>query len=362
MAEALRLAARGRDRVSPNPMVGAVVTRGGRVVGKGYHRIFGGPHAEVEALGDAGRRARGGDLYVTLEPCAHHGKTPPCTDAILRSGVARVIYAVGDPNPRTRGRGPAILRKAGVAVVRGLLAGEARELNLPYFHWRSTSRPWVILKWAMTLDGKIATRSGESRWITGAPAREHAHGLRRRADAVLAGTETILRDDPCLLPRPARGRAPARIILDRRGRLPWSLAVLSPRPPSEGRRIYVTSPRVPEGRRSEARRRGLEVLEVPEVQGRLSLSALLDALGRAGIGQLLVEGGGRLIGDFLAGRLAQEAAVFVAPVIFGGEGAPGPAGGRGIARIADALHLRAPRVRLLGRDVLIQGRLQGLGR
>jgi diaminohydroxyphosphoribosylaminopyrimidine deaminase / 5-amino-6-(5-phosphoribosylamino)uracil reductase len=358
MREALRLAERGRNGVSPNPMVGAVVARGGSIVGQGYHHHCGGAHAEVEALREAGRRARGADLYVTLEPCAHQGRTPPCTDAILRAGAARVIFAATDPNPATHGRGPKILRQNGVAVVGGLLAGAAREQNLPYFHWRATGRPWVILKWAMTLDGKIATRTGESRWITGRPARERAHQLRRRADAVLAGTETFRRDDPLLLPRPPRGRIPARVILDRRGRLPWSLKALSPSPPEGGRRIYVVSPRCPPNRRREVQRRGLEVIEAPEAHDRLSLPAVLDALGRMGICQLLVEGGGMLIGDLLSRRLAQEVAVFVAPVLFGGQEAPGPAGGRGIGRLADALELEAPVVRRLGRDVLIQGRIR----
>ena len=358
MRLALRLAARGRDRVSPNPMVGAVVARGGSIVAKGYHRRFGGAHAEVEALRRAGRRARGADLYVTLEPCAHQGKTPPCTDAILRAGVARVIFAATDPNPVTHGRGPKILRQSGVTVVEGLLAGAARGQNLPYFHWRATGRPWVIIKWAMTLDGKIATRTGESRWITGQKARERAHQLRRRADGVLAGTETFRRDDPLLLPRPSRGRIPARVVLDRRGRLPWSLKALSPSSPESGRRIYVVSPRCPRRRRLEVQRRGLEVIEAPEVHGRLSLPAVLDALGRAGICQLLVEGGGKLIGDLVTRRLAQEAAVFVAPVIFGGQEAPGPAADRGIGRIAEALELESPVIRRLGRDVMIEGRIR----
>jgi diaminohydroxyphosphoribosylaminopyrimidine deaminase/5-amino-6-(5-phosphoribosylamino)uracil reductase len=355
MAEALRLAERGRYGVSPNPMVGALLVRNGRVVGRGYHRRFGGPHAEAEALRRAGRRARGADLYVTLEPCAHQGKTPPCAEMILRAGVARVFYAARDTNPLTAGRGPALLAKAGVAVRGGLLAGPARNLNRPYFHWRATGRPWVILKWAMSLDGKIATRTGESRWITGPQARAHAHRLRRRVCAVMAGTTTLRRDDPLLLPRPARGRLPARVVLDRAGRLPLSLRILSPS--GEGRRIYVASPRASLRRLREVRGRGLEVLVVPERLGRLSLPDLLLGLGALGVSELLVEGGGALIGAFLDAGLAQEVAAFVAPVIVGGKDAPTPAQGRGLARIAGALRLADPAVRRLGRDVVIEGRL-----
>ena len=205
MRAALRLARRGRGAVSPNPMVGAVIVKRGRIVGAGYHRRCGGPHAEIEALREVSD-SRGADVYVTLEPCAHYGRTPPCAKALIAAGVARVLYATRDPNPLTRGRGPRMLRRAGIEVHRGLCGDAARKLNRPYFHWIETGKPWVLLKWAMTLDGKIATVAGESRWITGDAARAHAHGLRRRVDAVLVGTETALRDDPRLNPRPARGR------------------------------------------------------------------------------------------------------------------------------------------------------------
>jgi diaminohydroxyphosphoribosylaminopyrimidine deaminase/5-amino-6-(5-phosphoribosylamino)uracil reductase len=353
MAEALRLAERGRDSVSPNPMVGALVVRGERVVGSGRHRRWGGPHAEVEALRVAGARARGADLYVTLEPCTHHGKTGPCTEAIARAGIRRVFFGASDTNPLTAGRARPLLARAGIAAAGGLLAGLVREQNRAYFHWRATGRPWVILKWAMTLDGKIGSRTGESKWITGPRARAHAHRLRRRACAVLAGTTTLLRDDPLLLPRPARGRLPARVILDRRGRLPLSLRLLAPR--AEGRRIYVVSPRAPARRVIEARRRGLEVLAVPVRGDRLHLGALLDRLGRSGIAQLLVEGGGELIGGFLDLGLAQEVAAFVAPVLLGGKEAPGPAAGKGIARLEKALRLEEVKARRLGGDILIEG-------
>ncbi len=356
MARALEVSARGVEGVSPNPLVGAVVVRGGRIVGEGYHQKFGGPHAEVEALRSAGPAARGADLYVTLEPCAHHGKTPPCTDAIRDAGVKRVLYAAADPNPATAGRGPAILRRAGIQAAGGLLAKEARELIRPYLYWRKTGRPWVIAKWAMSLDGKIATSRGESRWITGPLARGYAHGLRRRVDAVLVGTNTLRADDPMLLPRPDRGRRPVRVILDRTGRLPLKLRVFAP---EGGTRLYVVSPRVAARRLARVAARGLEILVIPERRGRLDLARLLDALGKRGISQLLVEGGGKLLGAFLDRGLVQEVAAFVAPVLIGGEEAPGPAQGNGIARLAEALRLPEPRIRRLGPDILIEGRLSG---
>jgi len=371
MQEAIRLARRGRNRVSPNPMVGALVVRKGRICGRGYHASFGGAHAEAVALGRAGSGARGGDLFVSLEPCAHRGKTPPCTDAILRAGISRLFYAAADPNPLTAGKGPGILRSAGVSVSGGLLEEEARDLNRSYFHWRETGRPWVILKWAMTLDGKIATRSGQSRWITGDAARARVHQLRRRVDAVLVGTRTLLKDNSLLLPRPSLGRVPFRIVLDRRGRLPLSLKILQDGSPDSGaggsaaresrlareRRIYVVSRRVTARRKRLAEERGLQVLVVPEGRGGLSLSRVLQGLGSRGISQVLVEGGGELAGSLLDSHLAQEAYIFVAPLMFGGLNAPGPAGGRGFGRILEALRLDSPAMERLGRDVLIHGRL-----
>ncbi|MGQ9591445.1 MAG: bifunctional diaminohydroxyphosphoribosylaminopyrimidine deaminase/5-amino-6-(5-phosphoribosylamino)uracil reductase RibD, partial [Planctomycetota bacterium] len=227
LRRALDLARRGLEAVSPNPMVGAVLVRDGRIVAEGYHRRYGGPHAEVDALRRAGD-ACGAELYVTLEPCGHRGKTPPCAEAIAAAGVRRVVYGASDPNPATSGRGPRFLSERGIEVRGGVLEAECRSLNAPYFHWRETGFPWVILKWAMTLDGKTATERGESRWITGEAARARAQGLRRRADALLAGTETVIRDDPLLLPRPARGRRPLRVILDRRARIPLARRLLGP--------------------------------------------------------------------------------------------------------------------------------------
>ncbi len=358
MRLALRLARRGLETVSPNPMVGAVVVRGGRIVGQGYHRRFGGDHAEVEALRDAGD-ARHSDVYITLEPCAHHGKTPPCADALVAAGVRRVIYAAPDPFSRARGRGPRLLRRHGIEVVAGVCRDDALALNRPFFHWVETGTPWVILKWAMTLDGKIATAAGESRWITGDKARRHAHGLRRRVDAVLVGTQTALLDDPRLDPRPARGRTPARFVLDRRGRLPWKSRFLQAESDVSGygARWYVTTRAVAARRRQRLSAQGVEVLVAPVRRGKFELTELFSRIGALGISQVLVEGGASLLGECLAAGAAHEAAVYLAPRIAGGTSAPSAVGGPGVSRLEETPWLEQPQVKRLGRDLLVQGNL-----
>ena len=362
MRRALALARRGRVGTSPNPMVGAVVVRRGKIVGEGYHRRCGGPHAEVAALAAAGARAtQGADLYVTLEPCGHFGRTPPCARAIVEAGIVRVTYAAPDPNPATCGAGPRWLRRHGVAVVKGICRAEAEDLNAPYLHWRRSGQPWVILKYAMTLDGKIASRSGESQWITGSAARRYAHQLRRRVDAVLVGTETARRDNPNLAPRPPRGRWPLRVVLDRRGRLPLSLDLLA-RPfvtADQGQTVYVTSRGVSKTRLERLRRRGVRIVLLPRGRRGVDPGVLLDALGSdLGVSQLLVEGGGSLAGSFLSAGKVHEVAAFVAPRLLGGIEAPAPVGGVGLSRLADTPWLEAPRVRKLGDDFLMEGRIK----
>ena len=362
MAEALGLALGGLESVSPSPLVGAVVVRGGRVIGRGFHRGFGRPHAEREALEAAGN-ARGADLYVTLEPCAHHGKTPPCCEAVLEAGIKRVFFSASDPNPETRGKGPRLLRKAGVEVRGGLLRKEALSQNAPYFFWRDKGRPWVVLKWAMSLDGKIATAGGESQWITGAKARARGHSLRRRVDAVLVGTETVLADDPLLTPRPAGGRTPLRVILDRRGRLPMKLKLLShPRVAGRGRRLYVSVSGANSARRlGELERRGVETLLLPSAAAGLDLGLLLAELSKLEISQLLVEGGARLAGAFLRDALVEEIAAFVAPKIIGGEGALSPVGGEGFRKLAESLSLSDLRHEALGEDLFLSAKIRPAG-
>jgi diaminohydroxyphosphoribosylaminopyrimidine deaminase/5-amino-6-(5-phosphoribosylamino)uracil reductase len=354
---ALRLAAKGAGWVSPNPMVGAVVVQGGQIVGQGYHRRVGAPHAEVEALRQAGDAARGADLYVTLEPCNHQGRTPPCTQAILAAGVSRVIIATPDPNPKVAGGGSAYLRSQGVAVETGVLAAEARRLNEAWFHWMATGLPWVIAKAACSLDGKIATATGESQWLTGEAARTYGHRLRHRVDAILVGINTALSDDPQLttrLPR-GRGRDPVRVVLDSRLRLPLEARLLHLDSPSPT--WVATTREAPKEKIRAIKDLGAEVLVFPPKSGRVPLKPLLELLGRQQVQSLLVEGGAEVLGGFFDQRLVNQFYFFLAPKILGGRKAPGVLGGEGIIHLHDALQARVLTMRRIEQDILLTGYL-----
>jgi diaminohydroxyphosphoribosylaminopyrimidine deaminase/5-amino-6-(5-phosphoribosylamino)uracil reductase len=357
MRLALRLAARGAGWVSPNPMVGAVVVKDGQVVGRGYHRRAGLPHAEVEALRAAGEAARGADLYITLEPCNHQGRTPPCTQAILKAGVARVIIAVRDPNPRVTGGGVEVLTDRGVEVSVGLLAAEARRLNEAWFHWVDTGRPWVITKAACSLDGKIATVTGESQWLTGEPARALGHRLRHRVDAIVVGIGTVLADDPQLTTRLPRGpgRDPIRLVLDSRLRLPLTSRLLHL---DSGAPTWVAcTSQAPAAARRALEGFGVELLVLPPDDGKVPLPALLDLLGTRQVQSLLVEGGAETLGAFFDQGLVNQFYFFYAPKILGGRKAPGMVGGAGITHLGEAHIARNLKVRRLGGDLLISGYL-----
>ncbi|NGO39568.1 bifunctional diaminohydroxyphosphoribosylaminopyrimidine deaminase/5-amino-6-(5-phosphoribosylamino)uracil reductase RibD [Limisphaera ngatamarikiensis] len=368
MREALRLARKGYGRTSPNPMVGALVIRGDRVLGRGWHRGPGLPHAEVEALADArrrGHRVRGATLIVTLEPCSTWGRTPPCTDAILAAGIRRVIVGAVDPNPRHAGRGLTLLRDAGVEVHTGVLADECAALNEAFNHWIVHRRPWVIVKAAMTLDGKIATATGESQWITGPRARAHGWYLRRGSDAVLVGVETVLADDPSLLPR---GRQPWRgwrVILDARARTPRDARVTSDN--QADRTIVVVGPNAPP-RRVDALAKRVTVWEAPldrqtsrAGRERLDLAWLLDRLGQMEVTRLLVEGGGEVQASFLLGGLAHRVAFYYAPLVLGGADARRAVAGEGARSWDEILRLRDLRWRRLGPDLLLEARVEPPG-
>jgi diaminohydroxyphosphoribosylaminopyrimidine deaminase/5-amino-6-(5-phosphoribosylamino)uracil reductase len=356
MHRALRLAARGRGSTSPNPMVGAMVVKRGRLVGEGYHRKLGGPHAEVRAISAAGAGARGATLYVTLEPCCHYGRTPPCTDAIIEAGLSRVVAACLDPFPRVNGRGVRALRAAGIAVDVGVLEAEARQLNGPYFKHTTTGLPWVTLKAALSLDGKIATEAGESKWITGERARTEAHRLRAVHDAVLVGVGTVLADDPRLTCRKVRGGCPLRAIVDSRARTPATAAVLTAdeRPP-----IIAVTRRAPARRVRRLKRAGAEVWTVASQGGRVHLKTFLGRLGKRGVQSVLLEGGGTVAAAALADGLVDRVYFFVAPRIIGGAQSPTAVDGVGVSRLADAWRITSARVRRLGDDVLITGDIEG---
>jgi diaminohydroxyphosphoribosylaminopyrimidine deaminase/5-amino-6-(5-phosphoribosylamino)uracil reductase len=353
MRRALELAERGRGRVEPNPLVGVVVVRGGRAVGEGWHRKYGEAHAEVEALAAAGGDARGATLYVTLEPCCHQGKTPPCTDAILRAGVARVVAAMSDPFPAVAGKGADLLRRAGVAVDFGLCEPAARRLNAPYLTLLATGQPYVHAKWAMTLDGKIATRAGNSKWISNEASRRRSHELRGRMDAVIVGIGTALADDPRLTARPPGPRTAVRVILDSQCRLPAE-SVLA-KTAREAPTLVAATAGAPPERVAALRALGCEVLTPPAADGRTDVKALLAELGRRRMTNVLLEGGAGVLGAFLDAGVIDEVHVFVAPLLAGGAGARTPVGGRGVEKIAEALRLAETRVEVIDGDVLIHG-------
>lgn len=357
MRRALELAARARGRTSPNPMVGAVIVRDGKIVGEGYHQRAGTPHAEIHALRAAGERARGATMYVTLEPCCFHGRTPPCTEALITAGIAEVHMAMLDPNPRVAGRGKATLEAAGIRTVVGEEEAAARTLNAAYATWITTGRPLVIAKFAMSLDGKIATRTGESQWITGPEARRRAHEARDVVDAILVGAGTVLADDPQLTTR-LDGRSdvrhPLRVILDSRGRVPLSARVFDPALP--GHTMVATTAAMPDATRRGLEARNVQVLSLPaDEAGRVDLTVLLNTLGRMEITSLLVEGGAAVLGSFFDAGLVDQVMAFVAPRIIGGATAPGPVAGRGAARLAATPWLRDVRVERLGSDLLLSG-------
>lgn len=360
MRLALREAVRGVGRTSPNPAVGAVLVKGGRVIARGHHTRAGAPHAEAVALAAAGARARGADLYTTLEPCNHQGRTPPCSAAILRAGVARVFVGSRDPNPLVDGRGVARLRRHGVPVVRGVLREACDRLNAPWFTYITMGRPHVTLKAAVTLDGKIATRTGDARWVTGPEARAWVHRLRDRVDAVLVGAGTARADDPALTTRLAggRGRDPLRVVLDTDLTLPLRLRLFTERSTARTLVAHAAPARREDGRRLGP---GVELLRCRRARGGVSLPDLLARLAARGVTHLLVEGGARVHARFLAEGLVDEVAVLIAPKIVGGDGLPFAAG-RGPARMADALRLAGVRVERLGDDVLVAGAVRARGR
>lgn len=364
LARALELADRAVGRVSPNPAVGAVVVKDGLIVGEGFTQAPGSAHAEVVALSSAGRLADGADLYVTLEPCCHHGRTPPCTDAIRVAGIRSVHVATIDPYPAVNGRGVDVLRQAGIAVEVGEHQAEAQRLNAPFFQYVRIGRPFVTAKWAMTLDGRIATGAGDSRWVSGEEARRLVHRERDASDAIVVGVQTVLADDPLLTVRldppddvrAPRARGPLRVILDSEARTPPSSRVLQGG--GEGAVIIATTSRAPGLRIDELRSRGAAVVVLPEADGHVDPRAALDELGRRGAIRVLLEGGGAVTGAFLQHRLIDRVLAFVAPKLVGDRAAPGPIGGEGVPRMADAIPLCALDVRSVGADLLIEGSIQ----
>lgn len=352
MELALTLAKSSWGRTWPNPMVGAVVVNHGRVVGMGAHLRAGTPHAEVHALQMAGELAQGGTLYVTLEPCSHFGRTPPCADRVIASGIKKVFISMLDPNPQVAGRGVKRLEQAGIQVEVGLMEREAMEMNEVFVHYITTRRPFVIMKTAMTLDGKIAASSGDSRWVTGEQARQEVHRLRDRADGILVGIGTILADNPELTCRlPEGGKNPLRIIVDTHLRIPEEARVLDTQTAST---LIACGHGADPARMGRIRAKGVEVLPLPVTKGQVDLQALMEELGRREIACLLVEGGAAINGSLLLSGLIDQVVSFIAPKLIGGTG-PTPVGGEGLSQMKDACQLTRLRVERFGEDLAVIG-------
>ena len=354
MRRAMELAERGVGFTNPNPMVGAVIVKGRKVIGEGWHERCGEWHAERNAFKNCTVPAEGATMYVTLEPCCHYGKTPPCTEAIIEHGIARVVVGMEDPNPLVAGKGIALLREAGIEVVCGVEEEALREQNRVFLKYISTKLPWVAMKTAMTLDGKIATRTGDSKWITGADARAYVHELRHRFMAILVGIGTVVADDPLLNCRiEGRGvRQPIRVVVDSNARL--SLDSQLVKTAGEYRTIVAHTRFAPEERVKALRETGVEMLLCKEKEGLVDVRNLLELLGLSGIDSILLEGGGSLNYTFLSEGLADELYAFIAPKIVGGMNAKTPVEGAGMEKMADAINLELENVLNIGHDVLLK--------
>ena len=354
MRRAMELAERGVGFTNPNPMVGAVIVKNGKVIGEGWHERCGEWHAERNAFKNCAVSAEGATMYVTLEPCCHYGKTPPCTEAIIEHRIARVVIGMEDPNPLVAGKGIALLREAGIEVVCGIEEEALREQNRVFLKYISTKLPWVALKTAMTLDGKIATRTGDSKWITGAEARVYVHELRHRFMAVLVGIGTVVADDPLLNCRiEGRGvRQPIRVVVDSNARL--SLESQLVKTAGEYRTIVAYTRFAPEESVKALQELGVEMWLCEEKEGLVDVRNLLELLGKSGIDSILLEGGGSLNYTFLAERLVDEVYAFIAPKIVGGMSAKTPVEGLGVEKMADAINLELKNVLNMGDDVLLK--------
>ncbi|MGI6013412.1 MAG: bifunctional diaminohydroxyphosphoribosylaminopyrimidine deaminase/5-amino-6-(5-phosphoribosylamino)uracil reductase RibD [Oscillospiraceae bacterium] len=355
MRQALHLAEKGCGFVAPNPMVGAVIVKDGVCIGQGWHARYGELHAERNALANCKGSPKGATMYVTLEPCCHYGKTPPCTDAIIENGISKVVIGSSDPNPLVAGKGVRILREHGIEVAEGVLKAECDALNRVFFHYIRTKLPYVVMKYAMTMDGKIATRTGASKWITGEAARKRVHADRHRYSAIMVGVGTVLADDPLLTCRVPEGKNPVRIVCDTHLRTPLTAQIVTTA--ATVKTIFATAC-LDSAKQRPYLDAGCEIIPVSERNGHLDLMQLMQRLGEDGIDSILLEGGGTLNWSALESGIVNRVQAYLAPKLFGGTGAPSPIGGMGVQTPANAVRLCRPVITQIGEDILIESEVQ----
>ncbi|MFC1587045.1 bifunctional diaminohydroxyphosphoribosylaminopyrimidine deaminase/5-amino-6-(5-phosphoribosylamino)uracil reductase RibD [Planctomycetota bacterium] len=356
MARALNLARQGYGRVSPNPLAGAVIVKNNEVIGEGYHHQFGGEHAEISAIADATESCRGATIYINLEPCCHEGKTPPCVDAILQHKFSQVVIAMRDLNPLTDGKSVQKLQAAGVEVIEGILQREAEEMNAPFIKLVKTGKPYVIAKWAMTMDGKIATKTGDSKWISSESALDYGHQLRNEVDAVMVGLGTVLKDDPLLTCRRIPdGRNPLRIIFDSRAKLPGGFKILKTAP--EVTTYVVVTDEAKDSAINRLEAAGCKILRTPSRFGLVDVDQALKSLAAQDIGIVMIEGGSKLLGSAFDLQEVDELVILLAPKLIGGHGGLPPIGGSGRKAIADAIRIGDLKIQHLGADLVLRGKV-----
>ncbi|NMB33702.1 MAG: bifunctional diaminohydroxyphosphoribosylaminopyrimidine deaminase/5-amino-6-(5-phosphoribosylamino)uracil reductase RibD [Clostridium sp.] len=355
MKRAIRLAQKGWGRTNPNPLVGAVLVKGGKVISEGFHRALGEEHAEIDALKNLKQDAAGSTLYVNLEPCSHYGRTPPCSEAIIDSGIKRVVIGMVDPNPKVSGQGIGRIKSAGIEVKVGVLEKEAQVLNEIFINYITQKTPFVIMKSATTIDGKIATYLGDSKWVTGKEARNYVHVIRDRVAAIMVGSKTVLKDNPYLTTRRADrdGRDPIRIIVDSKGILPLGSNVIGPKP--DGRVILATTVGIQKDKEEILTQRGVKIIKTGGDDGYVDLNGLMARLHNLGIDSILLEGGGILNGSAIEAGIVNKVMYFIAPKIAGGKDAPTSVEGSGVDKMIEAIKLRDISTRLFGEDILIEG-------
>lgn len=351
MLRAIELAERGIGFVNPNPLVGAVIVKDGEIIGEGWHEKYGEPHAERNALRNCKKSTEGATIYVTLEPCCHYGKTPPCTEAIIDNRIAEVVIGSSDPNSKVRGKGVEILKKNGIKVETGVLKEECDKLNSIFFHYITTDKPYVIMKYAMTIDGKISTFSGDSKWITGMDARNHVHKTRKSVSAIMVGIGTVLADDPMLNCRIENPKNPIRIICDNKLRIPMDCQIVKT---AKEINTYVVTISHDEVKRKRLEKSGVKVISAKEKDGRIDLNYLMKYLGSMKIDSILLEGGAELNYSALQSGIVSRIQVYIGPKIFGGERAKSPVGGLGIEKVKDAFTFSKPTVTYFEEDILLE--------